>query len=412
MAQERKQLSWRWMWAGAAVLLVLLFFAVRELTRERLQVRVVQVSRQELVSVLSTNGRVEPEENHELHSPLATSVKAVYVQPGDQVAAGKVLAVLDDTEARARVATAQSGVKAAQAALEAATHNGTLEQQQGAAGDISRAKLDRDQAQRDLDTITKLNSTGAASASEVASARARLTAAQSSLDTAQSVAKNRYSPAEVERARAALADAQANLAAAQVTASKLTVRAPVSGTVYSMDVKPTAYAEDGKLLMQIADLHHMRVRAYFDEPDLGRLATGQKVDVRWDARPGLVWKGHIDRIPSTITNFGTRNVGEVLIQLDQPDGQLLPDTNVTVKVTTSSESNTLSVPREALHMEGGQQFVYLVANHELKRTPVTTGTITLTQVAILSGVNTGDWVATGTSNGQPLQQGVPIKEVQ
>ena len=48
---------------------------------------------------------------------------------------------------------------------------------------------------------------------------------------------------------------------------------------------------------------------------------------------------------------------------------------------------------------------------ELVRTPVTTGTFNLTQVAILSGLKEGDWVATGATSGQPLQEGVPIKVV-
>jgi HlyD family secretion protein len=84
---------------------------------------------------------------------------------------------------------------------------------------------------------------------------------------------------------------------------------------------------------------------------------------------------------------------------------------VTVKVTTFSEPNSLSVPREALHAENGKPYVYKVASGGLVRTAVTTGTINLTQVAILSGLNEGDWVATGTTNGQPLHEGVPIKEI-
>ncbi len=312
--------------------------------------RVVEVSRQELVSVLSTNGRVEPEVNHELHSPLSTTVKAVYAQPGDVVPEGKVLALLDDMEARARVSTAESGVKAAQATLEAATHNGTLEQQQASTAEVSRAKLDRDQAQRDLDALVKLNATGAASPSEVASAQQRLASAQASLDAAQASARNRYSPAEIDRARAALSDAETNLAAARDIEAKTTIRAPVAGTVYSTDMSPSGFVESGKLLMQIADLKHMRIRAFFDEPDLGKIAEGQPVAIKWEARLGRIWKGHISRVPSTITTFNTRSVGEVLVTLDEPDGQLLPDTNVTVTVTTSSLANTLSLPREALRM--------------------------------------------------------------
>jgi HlyD family secretion protein len=104
-------------------------------------------------------------------------------------------------------------------------------------------------------------------------------------------------------------------------------------------------------------------------------------------------------------------VGEVLIDIDDGSSDLLPDTNVTVTVTTSSEPNTLSIPREALRSENGRPYVYRVVNGGLVRTSVTTGTINLTQVSILSGLNQGDWVAVGTTNGQPLQEGIPIKDM-
>src|ERR1035437_7821140 len=174
MVQERKQVTWRWVWLGAAIILVLVFLSVPSLTRERLQVRAVQVVHQALESTVSTNGRVEPEVNYEIHSPIATTVKAVYVQPGDEVAAGKLLMVLDDVQARARLASAESGVKAAQAALEAATHNGSQQERQMSAADGTRARLERDEARRGLDALVKLNATGAASASDVAAARQRL----------------------------------------------------------------------------------------------------------------------------------------------------------------------------------------------------------------------------------------------
>jgi HlyD family secretion protein len=105
-------------------------------------------------------------------------------------------------------------------------------------------------------------------------------------------------------------------------------------------------------------------------------------------------------------------VGEVLIAIDGDDTGLLPDTNVTVTVTTSSSSDVLSIPREALYSESGKPYVYKIVGDDLKRTSVTTGTINLTQVAITSGLQEGDLVATGTTNGQPLQEGIPIKQVQ
>jgi HlyD family secretion protein len=295
--------------------------------------------------------------------------------------------------------------------MEAATHNGTRQERQMAAADETRARLERDDARRGLEALIKLNSTGAASSSEVASARQRLAAAEANLHALDQNANNRYSPAEVERARAALADAQASFAAARQVVAQTAMRAPVAGTVYSLDARPTEFVDEGKLVLQMADLHHERVRAYFDEPEIGRLAVGQKIQIKWDAKPGRIWNGHIERTPVTVINLGTRSVGEVLVKIDDADGQLLPDTNVTATVTISSEPNALEVPREALHSESGKTFVYKVVKGSLQKTFVMTGTINLTQVAILSGLVEGDLVATGSVSGQPLQDGTPIKVV-
>jgi HlyD family secretion protein len=319
--------------------------------------------------------------------------------------------LLDDTDARAREATAESGVKAAQATLDAATHNGTQEQRQTSAGEIARARLEHDQAQHDLDALIKLNSTGAASASEVTAARERLQNADASLHASETSANDRFSPAEVARAQAALADAEANLAAARNVVAQTAFHAPVAGTVYSVDAARAEYAEQGKLLMQLADLSKERVRAYFDEPDIGRLAAGQKILIKWDAKPGQEWHGTIERAPVTVITYGTRNVGIVLVGINDEDGSLLPDTNVNVTVTTSSEPDALSIPREALYSTNGKPYVFKVVKNSLVRTPVVTSITNLTRVAVVSGLNEGDWVATGTLSGQPLQEGVPVKVV-
>jgi HlyD family secretion protein len=401
-----------WIWLGLAVILVLVFFIARSLLREQLSVRVVTVGHEELRNTISTNGRVEPEAEIDFYSPISTTVKTVNVMAGDKVGPGKVLMVLDDVDARAREAAAQSGVKAAQAALDAALHNGTQEQQQMAAADLTRAKLERDQAQHDLDALTRLNSTGAASAGEVAGARSRLQTAEASLQAAQLASTSRYSPMDVDRARAALADAEASLTSARNIVEKTVLRATTSGTVYDVEAARTEFVEQGKLLLKMADLSKQRVRAYFDEPDIGHLAAGQNVLIKWDARPGREWHGHLIRPPVTIVEHGTRHVGEVLVSVDDDaDRALLPDTNVNVTVTTSSEPNVLSIPREALFSQNGQPYVFKVSGDTLVRTPVVTESVNLTRVSILQGLKDGDQVATGTLSGQQLQEDVQIKVV-
>jgi HlyD family secretion protein len=411
MAEVQRQSGRLWLWIGSGVVLVAVFFGARSLLRDKLHVRAAQVDREVLVNSVSTNGHVEPEQNYQFFSPISTTIKAVYVQPGDKVPAGKLMIVLDDLEARARVAAAESGVKTAQAALDTATQNGTLAERQATEADIAREKLDRDQAQHNLDALTKLAAAGAASQGEVLSAKQQLESAQAGLDASQQSLHSRYSPADLARAQSALSDAQAALAAAEQTEAQTAIRAPIAGTIYSIDAAATGYAEPGKPLLEMADLSRERVRAYFDEPDLGRLALGQQVVIKWDARPGQEWHGHIERVPVTVITYGTRTVGEVLVKIDDAESGLLPDTNVNVTVTISSQPDALSVPREALHFENGNPYVYRIVGDALKRTPVTTGAFNLTREAILSGLNEGDSVATGTTTGQPLQEGMPIRIV-
>ena len=410
MPQARSQTSRWWLWAALAVVLIGVFLVARYFLQERLPVRIVQVGHATLLNTVSTNGRVEPVVNYQFYSPLATTVKAIYTQSGDQVPAGKLLIKLDDVQVQAQVASAQSGVKTAQAMLYAATHNGSLAEQQSAAAEVQQDRLALSQAQQNLDALIKLAATGAAASGEVAAAKSRVDTAQASLQAAQTNAQQRYAPVDVARAQAAVADSEAALAAAQHVAAQTAIYSPIAGTVYMMDAAPSQYAEQGKLLLQMADLNHERVRAYFDEPDLGHLALGQKAVVRWDAKPGREWRGHIARLPANVVTYTTRNVGEVVIDLDDSADGLLPDTNVTVTVTVSSEANALSMPREALHQQNGNYYVFKVESRQLKRVPVTIGTPNLTDVPIVSGLVDGDSVAIGTTNGQPLQEGIPIKE--
>jgi HlyD family secretion protein len=411
MDEARTQMNRKWLWIGAAVVLIVVFLAARFFLRDRLPVRVARVEHEMLQNTVSTNGRVEPVAPIQSYSPLATTVKGVYAQEGDLVHSGKLILTLDDVAARAQVASAESAVRTAQAALDAVTHNGTQAEQQASAAEVEQDRLARDQAQHDLDALTKLAATGAAAPGEVSAARERLESAQASLRAAEQSAQHRYSPEEIARAQAALNDAEAALAAARHVEAQMAIYATVTGTIYTLDAAPSEYVEAGKLLVEMADLHQERVRAYFDEPDLGRLATGQQVSIRWDAKPNREWHGHIARLPVTVVAYNTRNVGEVLVDLDGSEADLLPDTNVTATVTISSQPDALSMPREALHEQNGSYFVYKVVGNELQRVTVTIGAPNLTQVPILSGLQEGDLVATGTTNGQPLQEGVSIKEV-
>ena len=402
----------RWLWIVVALLAAGLFYSVRMVTRTRLPIRVATVQRGDIVSTFSTNGIVEPISNFEAHAPYAGLVKSVFVHEGDRVPEGKLLVEMDNTEARTQEAAALAALRAAQASYDSLTNGGSQQERYTLEGDVARTKADRDQAETQLATLKKLAAQGAASTAEVAAAQQRLDQANASLHLLDLRRQSPYAAPDFEHAKAALVDAQSNYAAAQKTLAEVSVRAPFAGTVYALPVSATEYVPQGDRLLEMADLTKVQVRAYFDEPEIGKLAVGLPIRIVWDALPLRSWQGHIARVPSTVITYTTRHVGAAIVTVDNADGTLLPDTNVTVTVTTSSTPDVLNIPREALHANGGQDFVYVLDGDRLRRTPVKTGIITLTAIQIVNGLREGQTVALGTTNGQPIVDRVPVKIVQ
>lgn len=396
------------LWTLAAILLVIVFFLVRRLTREELPLRVAQATMQDLITTDSTNGKVEPQHNFEAHAPAPGTVKRLYVRSGELVPKGKLLLSLDDADAVAHSVGALASLRGAQANYQATEQGGTQEERYSLAGEMAKAQMDRDQAQHDLDALRKLVAQGAAAPSEVASAQQRLDAANTSLATLEKRQTARYSPADIAHSRADLEQAQAAYSAANTVVTDSNVRAPFAGTVYSLPVSVSEYVHPGDLLLQMADLTKLQVRAYFDEPELGALHAGQPATIVWDALPNHAWHGRILSMPSTIITYTTRNVGEVLLSVDDADGKLLPSTNVKVTVTEQKLDNVLTIPREALHSENGKDYVYLLHGKTLRRQQVTKGALNLTQVQIVKGLAENATVALSTTNGEPLAERVPV----
>ena len=410
MAEERrKRISNTALWITAAIALVLIFFGVRRLTREKLPIRAAESQIQDLVKESSTNGRVEPQLTFEAHAPDATTVKAVYVHVGEHVSKGQLLVTLDDTNAQARLAAATAALRSAEAGLQSVQKGGSHQEQLALEGNLAKATIDRDQAAKDLQVVQKLAAQGAAAPSEVTQAQTRLQVAEASLRVLQQQQAAPFAAADLSRANATVAEAEAARIAAEQTIAQSNVRVPFAGTVFSLPATRFGYIEPGAEIVQVADLSKLQVRAYFDEPDIGDLKLNDPVSIVWDAKPDLKFHGHITRLPSTIITYGTRNVGEVLISVEDSNGVLLPNTNVVVTVVTHEVRGALTVPREALHIEGGRKYVYVVSGGTLHRAAVEVGAINLTVVQILSGIKEHTLVALGSTNGAPISEGVPIR---
>ncbi len=391
------------------LLLVAAVFGIRHLTQDVVFVGTARAGEGDIIGSVSTNGKVEPIRLFQAHAAAPGQVKELYVHAGQSVASGTLLLRLDTADAETRVESARTAIATANAAEHDVQQGGSQEERVTLAGDISRAKLQADQAQQELKALQQLEARGAASANEVAASRERLLSAQSSLTSLQQRQSQRYAPTDKARVAAQLSEGKASLGAAQNQLANSIVRAPFAGTVFSSPLKQYDYVAAGDELVQLADLSQMQVRAYFDEPEIGKLRLSDPVMITWEARPGKQWHGHIVRVPTTVETYGTRNVGQCLIAIDDAAGDLLPNTNVTARVTTQQVYHVLTIPRDALRTQGSQNFVYVLRDGTLHKTAVHVGALNLQSVQILSGLSSGDELALNTTSNVDLTDGLAVK---
>jgi HlyD family secretion protein len=370
----------------------------------------VSVQRGPIRSVVSTNGKIEPVQPFEAHAPIATTVKRLLVKEGDHVRQGQLLLQLDDADIRAQAAKAQAQVKAAQADQSSLQAEGTHEEVLTLNTQLVKARSARDAAQRHLDALRRLQQDGAASPGEVRQAEDALQSAQADLTLIEQKQNGRYSTPEAARIEAQAGEAQAAYDAAEDALGKSTVRAPFDGIVYSLPVKQGAFVAAGELLLQEADLSRVLVRAFVDEPDVGRLQTGQKVEVTWDAIAGRTWTGSVNTVPSTVKLRVSRNVGEATCIVDNKDLRLLPNVNVGVTIVVAEHSDVLTLERDALRIDEPKPYVYRIVNGHLKRQTIEVSLQNLTRVEITSGLSAGDLVALPAED-KPLFDGVAVKVV-
>jgi HlyD family secretion protein len=380
--------------------------------RAPVQVHAEKVVRQDIASTISTNGKIEPVANFEAHAPAPATVKRVMVQLGDRVKQGQLLLQLDDAEARSQASRARAQLTVAESDLQSLQSGGTQEEVLTTRSDLIKAQTERDEAQRRLQATRRLQQNGAASPAEVQEAQSRLTKAEAEVQLLQSRQTGRFSKPEIAKVQAAADQARAAYAAAQELLGTTNVRAPFDGTVYQLPVKTGSYVEGGALLVQMADLDKLQVRAFVDEPEIGRLALHQKVNITWDAVPGHTWDGAVTRVPTVVTTLGNRSVGEVTCEIPNSDRRLLPNVNVNVSIITARHENALTISRESVHELDGKRFVYQIVDGKVQVQEVEIGLSSLTRVEVVKGLAPDAEVVRGIVNGRLLQSGMEVKVVQ
>jgi HlyD family secretion protein len=364
-----------------------------------------RVVREPIVSSVPTNGKVEPIEWAEARAERDGPVQSISVQRGAHVEQGAALIELDSSEARAQLTAGEARVSQAQADLEVIEKGGRATDLTALSGELEREKLELAVAQKEYDSLARLQAKQAATGYEVSQAKDRVDRAQVQIRSLEQRRGALVVPQDRSAAEARLRDAESAVALAEDRIRKSLIRAPLSGTIYQFDLKPCTYLNAGDLVATIGQLDRVRVKVFVDEPDLGRVARGKPVVITWDGMPGRQWKGSVDKTPTQIVPLGTRQVGEVLCAIDNPDNDLLPGTNVNVEITAEQAASALTIPKEAVRREVGQAGVFTLTGNALAWKKITLGVSNTTRTEV-EGLNENDAVALPSD--KPLKDGMIV----
>jgi multidrug efflux pump subunit AcrA (membrane-fusion protein) len=343
-----------------------------------------------IVPILS-DGNLEPPPGGELRAPESATVAAILAREGERVSRGTPLVRLENPE------LTQSALQARAAALEIS------EEGAHASADFDSARRAAAHAREVFEADARLLKESAISrstyeADELAyrQAQDRLRTAQARLESIQGGSKG--------GSRLAIGETQARELERRVAA--LTLRAPLDGVAFGLPRKIGETTAAGQLVASVADPEHLRIRARIDQPDLPRVAVGQRFLVTFDGLPARRWEGKVLSVSRGVRESGGREVGEVSGEISDPKLQLPPNASVNVQIVVGERHGALAIPRGAIFQDGDRRFVYRLEEGRARRREVTVGLVGVNEIEITGGLTEKDVVVLPGS--VPLSDGLRV----
>jgi RND family efflux transporter MFP subunit len=356
-------------------------------------VAVAKVHRADLTRALAVTAEFRPYQEIEVHAKVAGYVKRIYVDVGDRVKEGQLIAVLEIPELQDEVQTAEASVSKSQE-------------------EIRRAQADLERTQS-AHEVTHLAYSRLA---EVSKTRPGLVA-QQEIDDA--LGHDRVAEAQVSTAKASLSAAEQGLRVAQADREKVRtmfayaqIKAPFAGVVTKR------YADTGSMiqtgissqtqsmpLVTLAQENLLRLVIPVPESAVSKIRLGGSVEVSVSAL-GKKFQGKVARFADQV-DMATRTM-HTEVDVPNPTGELVPGMYASASLVLNDERNALAVPIQAVSRTEDRVSVLLIDKQDkVDERSVQIGIETPDQVEILSGLSEGDLVVVG--NRSQLQPGMAVQ---
>lgn len=429
-----KKKSGKWIIWGLVGLLVLLIIFAAVKARKKPKGEIVEtekVMRRDIREVVSASGKIFPETEVKISSDVSGEVVELYVEEGDSVKAGQILARINPEAYASAVESASAGVSASKSEL-ARSRSGI----ENARAQVAQAQAQLDNARRIHDRNVKLKADGVISAQELEASETSLAQADANLRSAQ--ASLRSSEQASKSAEFNVASSEANFKEIRTSLNRTTIVAPTDGIVSKLNVEKGervvgTIQMTGTEMMRVANFNSMEVQVEVSENDILRVSVGDTADIEVDAYLDKKFKGVVTEIASSATSTG--GVQEMQLTSDQVTNFIVkirllqssyasladktmpfrPGMSASVDINTHTERQTISIPIQAVttrekdgdkvkQVEEGDEVVvdeeiaevvFIMDADTAKMVPVETGIQDNEYIQILSGLEEGQEVITG-----------------
>lgn len=362
------------------VLLVLGLFAFYQFWQPQRSILTFPVTRGDISATVTANARVRATRSAHLSFPISGQLTQLLVQEGDVVKPGDVLATLKSDDYERRVRQAELALSSRQLDLDRAQAPPNPQDLQIAQSNLKKAALALGVAQDNA----KKNPSSANDAAQEA-AQADYDSSRASFDRLTSGPTD----AEVQQLRNNVASAQLDLSAAQAALDQTRLAAPYSGIVTEVDAQPGENVGGFTPVIGIADLNKLELLADIDEIDVGSVAPGQSVDVRFDAFPGESVSGKLTTLFPAASNVRGALVYNARITFEAAKLAVRPGMGATIKIATIEKKNVLLVPSRTVRSAGSQKIVTVILNGAPANVVVETGVTDGNNTEIVGGLEAG-----------------------
>ena len=308
--------------------------------------KLAKVEKGDLAKSVVATGKIEPITKVEIKSKASGIVKKLYVEYGDKVKKGQLLAELDKEEIYARVDQAHAQLEASTASMNATR------------ADLERAKVDAEGP--DVPLLKRAYDRAKGMAKEGVVSVSALDDAQKNYE--MSLNKQNVSKAQLQVLQAKIGQSQAQVAQDRANLKQLeeqlgytTITSPIDGIILSRDVEVgdavssiLVLGSSATLVMTLGDTSEVYVKGKVDESDIGKVYMGQGARIKVESYKDKTFTGKVNKISPMGVEKDNVTTFEVRVSINNPEGVLKANMTANAEIILEEHKGVLQIPEGSI----------------------------------------------------------------